>query len=326
MDPVPSTSQEATTSRSTERSLKHMPSHDVTAFGLSCDLSSLNLPNKEDILRYYFFLAERAKIESKMYSYKTFTPHVTDKLIEIWSTLNVEIIHKKSIGRKLNALLDKYQTVDRHKTAGSAFTSFVESTKELFYIGKCKCDLKAALCSCELIPEPWKQFMLDQHNDRKSTIPENVAEIEEQVPTSTTIPTIKESGGPTYVPEEDMDIDDEHSSHSVGERDFPSTRRGPYTPRYDALNFAMMCDRFGVSDRIASALATSLMEDIGIKDNRGNPVIMDKSKVRREKGKCRKEVLRKRYDASNLIAFSFDGRKNDALTREKIDEKFHPRW
>lgn len=85
----------------------------------------------------------------------------------------------------------------------------------------------------------------------------------------------------------------------------------------------MMCDRFGVSDRIASALATSLMNDIGVKDDRGNPVIMDKSKVRREKAKWRQEVLRKR--TSNLIAFSFDGRKNDALTREKINEKFHPR-
>lgn len=238
MDPVPSTSQGATTSA--ESSLKHMHAHDVAAFGLSCDLSGLNLPTKQDILRYFFFLAERAKIESKMYSYKTFTPYVTDKLIEIWSTLNIEILLTNNIGKKLNAFLDKYQTALKNKAKGSTFVEFVQSTKELFYIGKCKCDLKVALCSCGLIPEHLKEFMLDQHNDRKLTIPEHVPVIEEQVSTITTIQTTEGSPDETYVPGEDMDIDDELNAHAVGAQGFPPTVRRPYTPRYDALNFAMM--------------------------------------------------------------------------------------
>lgn len=326
-DAVPSTSQAATTSTSTESesSFRHMPSHDVVAFGASCELSGLNLPTKQDILRYYFFLAERAKMQRKMFSYKTFTPYVTDKLAEIWSRLNVQIIKKKSISTKLDALVEKYKTEAKNKTKSLTFTAFVESIKELFYIGKCQCDLKLALCSCQIIPENLKEFMMDQFNERKHTIPEHVTEIEEQVPISTIIETIEESPGHTYVPSEDIDIDDELSSYLIGAQNAPPMRRRPYTPRYDALNFAMMCDRFGVSDRIASALATSLMEDIGVKDDRGNLVIMDKSKVRREKAKSRQEVLRKRYDASSLIAFSFDGRKNDSLTMEKIDKKFHPR-
>ncbi|XP_031637677.1 uncharacterized protein LOC116350095, partial [Contarinia nasturtii] len=159
--------------------------------------------------------------------------------------------------------------------------------------------------------------MKDQHNERKSTIPEYVAENEEQAPTSTIIQTATDSQDETYVPDGSMDIDDEPSEHA--------TKRGPYTPRYDVPSFAAMCDRFGVSDRIASALGTSLMKDIGVKDDKGNLVIMDKSKVRREKSKSRQEVMRKRYDASNMISFSFDGRKNDSLTMEKIDSKFHPR-
>lgn len=167
-------SKAATTSTSTEKesSLTHMLSHDVAAFGVSCDLSGLNLTTKQDILRYYFFLTERAKIQSNMFSYKTLTPHVSDKLIEIWNKLNIEITQKRNIVRKLNTLLDKYQTEDKCKTKGSTFAAFVQSTKELFNIGKCKCDLKAALCSCGLIPENLKEFMMDQHNERKSTIPE----------------------------------------------------------------------------------------------------------------------------------------------------------
>jgi len=36
-------------------------------------------------------------------------------------------------------------------------------------------------------------------------------------------------------------------------------------------------------------------------------------------------VLRKRLNDTNLLAFSFDGRKDDTLTRDKIDEKYHTR-
>ncbi|XP_049316722.1 uncharacterized protein LOC125779411 [Bactrocera dorsalis] len=87
-------------------------------------------------------------------------------------------------------------------------------------------------------------------------------------------------------------------------------------------NFALVCDRFGVPDRVASALGTALLQDFKIKDKHGKPLIMDKSKVRREKEKCRQEVLRKRLDDTNLLAFSFDGRKDDTLT---IHEKYHTR-
>ncbi|XP_049308618.1 uncharacterized protein LOC125777569, partial [Bactrocera dorsalis] len=98
-----------------------------------------------------------------------------------------------------------------------------------------------------------------------------------------------------------------------------------YTERYDCFNFALVCDRFGVPDRVASALGTALLQDFKIKDKHGKSLNMDKSKVRREKEKCRQEVLRKRLDDTNLLAFSFDGRKDDTLTIDKIDEKYHTR-
>lgn len=159
MDPLPSTSQAATTSTSAEsdsnlRHLRHMPTHDVFNFGMPCELSGLNLPTKQDILRYYFYLAERAKAQNKMFSHKTFTPNVADKLVEIWNKLDAGIAEKLSIVKKLNIFVDKYKIENKHKIQEPSFIAFVQSTKELFYIGKCKCDLKTALCSCGLIPEP----------------------------------------------------------------------------------------------------------------------------------------------------------------------------
>lgn len=66
-----SSSEMETTSTRSESSLSHIPYHDIVVFGLSSDLNDLNLPTSRDILRYYFLLSERAKIESKMVSYKT---------------------------------------------------------------------------------------------------------------------------------------------------------------------------------------------------------------------------------------------------------------
>lgn len=166
MDPEPQSSEQS--------SLQHLVAHDVASFGMACELSDLNLPTKRDILRHYFFLAERAKSVSKMFSYKTYTPQVADTVFEIWSSLGIELIKKSSISRKLDALLDAYRNVNKHKsTAQEVFTKFVESTDELLNIGKCQCNLKTGYCSCGSIPENLKNFMRDQNNDRNLTIPEH---------------------------------------------------------------------------------------------------------------------------------------------------------
>jgi len=316
MDSEPCSSQDPTDTQPSN--LQHLVAHDVFSFGVACELPDLNLPTKGDILRYYFFLAERAKAKSKMFSYKTFTPQVADRLFEIWSELDIELILKGSIIRKLNALIDAYRNVVKQRiTLATSFREFVQSTNELFNIGKCQCNLKVNDCSCGSIPENLKDFMRDQYNERILTIPEHDSASQDTIPT--TIPTIPMSNDPTYQPDDDaMEVDMGGSSQSVLT---PQT----YTPRYNTKNYAMMCDRFGVHDRMGSALATALMEDLGIKDAHDNLIIINKNKLRREREKWRQEALRRRYDGSNLISFSFDGRKNDALTLEKIDEKLHPR-
>jgi len=67
-----------------------------------------------------------------------------------------------------------------------------------------------------------------------------------------------------------------------------------------------------------------LFKDIGFNDENGELIVMDKCKVAREKMKSRELVRRMKQNDSALLAFSFDGRKNDALTREEINGKYHP--
>ena len=159
-------------SASSARSLKFMRTHNILAFGSEAELDCISLPTAHDILKHYFFLAARCKETCKMFSYQTFTPHVCDKLIQIWDKLHIEVIGKRNIIAKLGRLLNNYRRACKNQTQlDGKFQEFVDSTKEIFYIGKCKCQLKTARCNCGKIPDRLHQFMSDQHNERKLTIP-----------------------------------------------------------------------------------------------------------------------------------------------------------
>lgn len=300
--------------------LECMPSHNMLAFGLAAELDDLSLPTACDILKHFFFLGDRYKSTNKMFSYNTFTPHVCDKLIQIWDKLHIEVTEKKNIIAKLDKLVKTYQEAIKNQAKKpDQFREFVDSTKEIFYIGKCKCNLKTDRCSCGKISDRLHEFMLDQHKERRLTIPEYLP-VETEI--STVLPTSHSgaSSDPTFQPTASDMHDFEFPS---GSEVLESTMQTVYSPRYSTPRFAMMCDRFGVSDRLASCLASALFADIKFTDERGTTVIMDKRKVSREREKSRQDILRARHDSESLIAFSFDGRKNDALTREKIGDRYH---
>lgn len=185
-------------------------------------------------------------------------------------------------------------------------------------MGKCQCNLIKHHCSCGMIPERLRDFMLDQHTLRKHTIPEYLPEFAETV--STQLPLSYDA---TYVPDLlTMDVDEESELPLPVVSDPKPSR---YVFRYDALNFAMMCDRFGISDRVASCLATALFRDIEFKDKNGTFVVMDKNKVAREKKKCRDLLRLQQCNNSDLLAFSFDGKKDNSIADLKIDDKLHRR-
>ncbi|XP_073811852.1 uncharacterized protein [Musca autumnalis] len=255
-----------------------------------------------------------------MFSYDVFTPQVCDKLIQIWKQINIELTEKKNIIKKLTRLLQKYREACKNKTKNeSKFREYVESTTELFYIGKCKCQLKIDRCNCGKIPDRLHEFMLDQHNKRILTIPQY---LEVEVETSTVLPSLNLGASSIYQPEE-SDVHELENYEPPASQIHTTTMRKMYTPRYRTPRFAMMCDRFGVSDRIASVLASALFADIQFKDEQGEIIVMDKRKMSREREKSRQDILRANHDEESLIAFSFDGRKNDSLTREKINEVYH---
>lgn len=300
--------------------IQNLQSHNTLEFGVATELDSLSLPTACDILKHYFFLGEKLKTNSKMLSYHTFTPNVCDKLKGIWDKLNIETAENRNILRKLERLVNNYREVSKNQTKRPAqFKEFVDASKKIFYIGRCKCDLTMVKCSCGKIPERLHDFMLDQHNERKLTMPHYVPAESEILSVPPTLHS-GESSDQTYQPTASDMYEFENPSGSDA---FETSAQTVYSPRYSTPRFAMMCDRFGVSDRLASCLASALFADIQFKDEEGKTIIMDKRKVGREREKSRQDILRARHNAESLIAFSFDGRKNDSLTREKVGDRYH---
>ena len=50
---------------------------------------------------------------------------------------------------------------------------------------------------------------------------------------------------------------------------------------------ALVSDRFGVSDRATAAIASSVLHDLGMICEKDSSLVIDKSKIRREKQKTR---------------------------------------
>lgn len=111
--------------------LGHMPAHNVLAFGLPKDFNGLNLPTEQEVLQCFFYLFDQSKMINKMYSFKTFTPCVVDKLFLIWGKIDIPLINKLSIAKKLKTLIAKYKTESKNRTT---YEAFVQSTKKMYFI------------------------------------------------------------------------------------------------------------------------------------------------------------------------------------------------
>lgn len=103
----------------------------VLVFGLPKDFNGLNLPTEQEVLQCFFYLFDQSKMINKMYSFKTLTPCVVDKLFLIWGKIDIPLINKLSIAKKLKTLIAKYKTESKNRTT---YEAFVQSTKKMYFI------------------------------------------------------------------------------------------------------------------------------------------------------------------------------------------------
>jgi len=84
---------------------------------------------------------------------------------------------------------------------------------------------------------------------------------------------------------------------------------------------ARECDRHGVSDRCAASLVTAVLQDVGMVNKNDSSMVIDRSKIRRERKRVRKELQSELPDS--VSALYFDGRKDRTRVNVKQGKKYY---
>ena len=87
-------------------------------------------------------------------------------------------------------------------------------------------------------------------------------------------------------------------------------------------NVAMSADRFGVSDRATASICSSLLVDLGIITSDDKSMVVDRSKIRRERDHLRL-TLRTKESENSVHALYFDGKKDTTLFKNKKNDKIY---
>lgn len=88
---------------------------------------------------------------------------------------------------------------------------------------------------------------------------------------------------------------------------------------------SLISDRFDVSDRATATIASGVLHDFGILSDSDKSKVIDKSKIRKEKIKIRKQLFKEDFRNRVVYGIYFDGRKDNTLVEEKIGSKMYRR-
>jgi len=98
----------------------------------------------------------------------------------------------------------------------------------------------------------------------------------------------------------------------------PSTSRNTM----DLTSTALVADRLNLSDRAVSAIASSLLNDLGVVSKEDASLVIDRSKIRRERDKLRRTLQTVgEAEARSVEGVYFDGRKDETLVEQMVGHK-----
>ena len=326
-------------------------------FGAPVELKKQLLPSKSDVLKQMFWTKHQIEKSSDAKQYQDIRFRVINKTIHdivfLWKKASIPTVSEKRIGIMLNDLLESYRTIMKPYSSRKDIPSYQDKLKQygsqmdtqLFDIAYCKC--RGGTCGCEKsmrVPVQEKPFLLDQRTERKMSIGgvdiqttqtleqrrlrrQQTAMQMQQTTTSSASPATsislleieddQEGEVPAIEATNDYDEPQASCSSSAGAKEACKQMRTPL-PR-----FAEECDRWNLSDRAAGAIASALLTDLGLITPGDSKMIIDPSKVRREREKVRHKLQNE--IKPKFSGLYFDGRRDDTKTSIEIDGKHYPR-
>lgn len=330
-------------------------------FGAPSDVTENfnQLPTCREVMKCVQFV--RIDLEEKN---KGKDPSVTDianivasRLCVVWRRASIPTMEHRNIVRKIGNYHSKCQKILKSSSrGGKSYEEKVgkleEEGRQLFDIFTCKC-LHIESCTCrkdQKVPEREQSFFLDRRGDRIMMIgrvdaltTRNLKQLEEckkkkeqriqqyrdrvqdrdaarkDLPSTSTSQSIVGTS-----PEKSV-VDEDRDSLSSSDSEFETPEKRETRQMTRALpSLASACDRTGVSSTEAALLASAALEDFGIVTPEDCANIIDKSKVRRERQKLRRELQEcASVGNTEVKRLFFDGRKDNTLIQEKVKNKFY---
>lgn len=311
-------------------------------FGAPKKLPVNVLPTYSDVIQYYSFIRNEKKSNtSKEPTVKEIASVVCNDVMEVWNRASLPIVSQKRVQKLIETyhqtyrgLLKSFKGRQGNESYKKKMANFKADANKLFDICSCKCN--PVKCNCQKerkVPKDEIEFLKDQRTKRNMVISsvdllatkkiqkmmkrkeKTSTFLQPQPSTSKEIPMIVPSSSTTTesLGSSPNDNTDE-SSHSPTE-DLDETRNMVNLP-----SLALVCERTGVSDRVAAMIASSALKDYGVISHEDKSDVVDRSKLRRERQKLRKES--QDQESSKLVSLYFDGRKDKTLVQEKKGDKY----
>lgn len=291
-------------------------------FGTPRGLSQTTLPTYGDIMRYYLMLKQELKpeVNTKEPTVAEISQRIAVQTEELWRKSSIPITTHARVLQLIRGYHDKYmklmkpfkgrQNDKAYKSKLSIFAK--DGDNKLFDIASCKCIFEACHCAKpRKVPTDEQPFLTDQRMLRLMCI-SSVGRVATQKITKSINRKEKEANRIAKfrksTTEDEYNIHDTESDsqddfvyedncddsnfagklldHQQHDNDLPisSTSTTPILPpRLPTL--ARACDRHGVSDRCAAALASAVLQDFGVITPTDKSKVIDKNRIRRERKK-----------------------------------------
>ena len=298
------------------------------------------LPTKRDVLQ--------RMLHESHWQTKVAYEVVAQELVDVWVFCNVYHVSANAVALRLETLAKSFkklhsQPKNRRKSDNYSklVANFMADVDNLFDIF-CKDDLQR-----RKLEELYKLRMTESdfafYNDQKGPrlakclnvaekllpsdetfarmvgykmqqTPSTSAQSEEQMKKA-----VKDSISPTSSSE---------SASTLSSEDFVPAKRQKVTSnvqnRASLKELARISERYGLSDRAAAAAATATLKDFGIISSDDASLVIDRSKLRRERQKHRVEIQEEETALFDLVdAVYLDGKIDDTLTMVEVNGKHY---
>lgn len=292
-------------------------------FGASEEMSENQLPTYKQVMKYYNLIRYRLKLEcnsKKEPSINDISEIVSSKIENLWKKASIPIVSHNRVMQLIKTYHAKCKNLIKSlkRLSKDKMQDFHESSEKLFDVSSCKCkDFES--CSCpkdQKVPKEERAFLIDQRTERKMIMgtvdllttkrKRKLSERKIQLKSYYDSKVICEPGPSHENP--DTSITSESSDEQTLPQSSPSTPKEPKKHKMQSLkNLSTVCDRYGISDRAAAAVASAVLQDVKF-----NNEVIDKSRLRRARQKLRQETLAQ-DQLDTIPALYFDGRKDKTL-------------